>query len=88
MGWMSGALNIILDWRWTFRILGVAGVFMAPLSLLALWEPKSVRERRIERRKGKKVYSIKVSVSIVGIPCRPPIQNCKLIYSKRVLYSY
>lgn len=60
LGWMSGALNIILDWRWTFRILGAAGLLLAPFTVLALWEPSTVRERRLKRRKGKNVYSIKV----------------------------
>ena len=60
---MSGALNVILDWRWTFRILGIAGMVLAPITFIALWEPNTVRNRRLERRKGKKVYSIKVVVN-------------------------
>ena len=57
---MSGAINVVLDWRWTFRILGIAGLVVAPVALLALWEPRSIREKRKMRQKGKTVYTIKV----------------------------
>lgn len=70
LGWMSGALNVVLDWRWTFRILGMAGLVMAPITIIALWEPKTVRERRLKRRKGKRVYSIK-EVVLFLVKCPP-----------------
>ena len=55
---MSGAINNILEWRWTFRLLGIAGYVFLPLAGLAIWEPKQIRERRKERIKGKKTYTI------------------------------
>ena len=58
---MISYINDILGWRWTFRILGSAGCFMVPIAVIALWEPKSVREKRISRMKGKRAYSILVS---------------------------
>ena len=79
LGWMSGALNVILDWRWTFRILGIAGMVLAPITFIALWEPNTVRNRRLERRKGKKVYSIKVCCQ--QFHCRCDCYNLELIYS-------
>lgn len=57
---MSGAINVALDWRWTFRILGIAGLVIVPVVMLALWEPKTIREKRKSRQKGKAVYTIKV----------------------------
>ena len=57
---MSGAINNILEWRWTFRLLGIAGYVFLPLAGLAIWEPKQIRERRKERIKGKKTYTIRV----------------------------
>lgn len=30
---MSGAINVVLDWRWTFRILGIAGLVVAPVAV-------------------------------------------------------
>ena len=57
---MSGAINATLDWRWTFRTLGIAGLLCVPMAFLALWEPKKVRQKRKARRKGKNHYSIKV----------------------------
>ena len=59
-GWMSGAINVALNWRWTFRVLGVGGLVLVPLAAIALWEPKAVREQRIARQEGKTSYSIKV----------------------------
>lgn len=55
---MSGAINSVLDWRWTFRLLGIVGVCFIPLGALALYEPKTTRERRLERVKGKRIYSL------------------------------
>lgn len=59
-GWMAGAINVALNWRWTFRTLGIAGMALLPLAVLALWEPRAVKTRRLARRKGKRTYSIKV----------------------------
>ena len=59
---MAGAINAKLNWRWTFRMLGIAGLAMVPVAMLALWEPKRVREKRKARRKGKPRYSIKVNL--------------------------
>ena len=55
---MSGAINSVLDWRWTFRLLGIAGFCILPLAALALYEPKTTKQRRLERVKGKKTYSV------------------------------
>lgn len=41
-------------------MLGIAGLAMVPVAMIALWEPKRVREKRKARRKGKPSYSIKV----------------------------
>ena len=57
---MSGAINVALDWRWTFRILGIAGLVIVPVVMVALWEPRTIREKRKSRQKGKAVYTIKV----------------------------
>ena len=57
---MIGAINDVLSWRWTFHILGIAGLCLVPLAALALWEPKEVKKKRKARRKGKASYSIKV----------------------------
>ena len=46
LGWMIGAINDVLDWRWTFRILGMAGRVMVPVATLALWEPHDVWMKR------------------------------------------
>ena len=63
-GWMSGAINSELDWRWTFRLLGIAGIAMLPLAMLALWEPKKVREKRKQRIRGKSSYTVWVSLAV------------------------
>ena len=60
LGWMIGAVNDALSWRWTFHILGIAGLVMVPMAMLAMWEPSSVRNSRKARRNGKPSYSIKV----------------------------
>ena len=57
---MIGAVNDALSWRWTFHILGIAGLVMVPVALLAMWEPESVRSSRKARQSGKVSYSIKV----------------------------
>ena len=59
-GWMAGAINVALNWRWTFRTLGIIGMALIPLAVVALWEPKTVRTRRLARRRGKRIYPIKV----------------------------
>jgi len=66
LGWMTGAINVVLDWRWTFRILGIAGLVLVPLVVLALWEPRAIREKRKARQKGKRAYSIKEVVCYLG----------------------
>eukprot|EP00731_Ephydatia_muelleri_P015741 Em0009g165a len=58
-GWMSGAINVALNWRWTFRVLGVVGLVLVPLGAVALWEPRAVQEQRRARQEGKTSYSIK-----------------------------
>ena len=63
-GWMSGAINSVLDWRWTFRLLGIAGLCVLPMAAMALYEPKSIKQRRLKRMKGKKVYSIWVRETV------------------------
>ena len=60
LGWMMGAVSSPLSWRWTFHILGIAGLALIPLTALSMWEPASVRASRQARRKGKTTYSIKV----------------------------
>lgn len=57
---MAGAINVALSWRWTFRILGIVGMALIPLAVVALWEPKAVKTRRLARRRGKRTYPIKV----------------------------
>ena len=57
---MMGAVSHPLSWRWTFHILGIAGLVMVPLAALSMWEPASVKASRQARRKGKVSYSIKV----------------------------
>ena len=57
---MSGAINVALNWRWTFRVLGVVGLVLVPLGAVALWEPRAVQEQRRARQEGKTSYSIKV----------------------------
>lgn len=57
---MIGAVNDSLNWRWTFHILGIAGLVLVPVASLAMWEPASVRNSRKKRRSGKSSYSIKV----------------------------
>ena len=59
---MSGAINSVLEWRWTFRLLGIVGLSVLPIAALTLYEPKTIKQRRMERVKGKKAYSIKVRV--------------------------
>lgn len=69
LGWMIGAINDVLSWRWTFHILGIAGLCLVPLAALALWEPKEVKKKRKARRKGKASYSIKeVVVCLASMP--------------------
>lgn len=58
---MIAYVNEVLSWRWTFIILGISGFVVTPLAAIALWEPRTVREKRKERRRGKKNYSILVS---------------------------
>jgi MFS family permease len=58
---MISFVNEVLSWRWTFIILGIAGFAMTPLAILAMWEPRVVREKRMDRRGGKKSYSLMVS---------------------------
>ena len=60
LGWMMGAVSHPLNWRWTFHILGIAGLVMVPLAVLSMWEPASVKASREARRKGKTSYSIRV----------------------------
>ena len=61
LGWMSGVVNLALSWRWTFHILGIAGLVMTPVAIMAVYEPKTVRLKRKERMKGKATYTILVS---------------------------
>ena len=58
LGWMSGVVNLALSWRWTFHILGIAGLVMTPVAVMAVYEPKTVRLKRKERMKGKATYTI------------------------------
>ena len=60
LGWMSGVVNLVLSWRWTFHILGIAGLLMTPVTMMAVYEPKAVRTKRRERMKGKSTYTILV----------------------------
>ena len=60
LGWMSGRVNLALSWRWTFHILGIAGLSLTPLVIMAVYEPKSVRSKRKERMIGKATYTILV----------------------------
>ena len=62
LGWMSGVVNLALSWRWTFHILGIAGLVMTPVTMMAVYEPKIVRIKRKERMKGKSTYSILVHI--------------------------
>ena len=57
---MSGVVNLALSWRWTFHILGIAGLVMTPVAIMAVYEPKTVRLKRRERMKGKQAYTILV----------------------------
>ncbi|CAI8021136.1 Protein spinster [Geodia barretti] len=59
LGWMMGAVSHPLNWRWTFHILGIAGLVMVPLAVLSMWEPASVKASREARRRGKTSYSIR-----------------------------
>lgn len=61
---MIGAVNDVLSWRWTFHILGIAGLVFVPVTTLAMWEPASVRNNRKARRRGKESYSIKVRIGV------------------------
>ena len=63
IGYLCGALNSALDWRWTFRILGIAGLTMVPVAVVMVWEPKHVRERRKRRKAKKKRITVGVSVA-------------------------
>ena len=69
LGWMSGVVNLALSWRWTFHILGIAGLVMTPIAIMAVYEPKTVRVARKERMKGKSGYSI--LVAIIRSSCNP-----------------
>lgn len=60
LGWMISAVNDTLNWRWTFHILGIAGLALVPVASLAMWEPASVHNSRKKRQSGKPSYSIKV----------------------------
>ena len=51
-------MNLALSWRWTFHILGIAGLVMTPVAIMAVYEPKTVRLKRKERMKGKATYTI------------------------------
>ena len=62
LGWMIGAVNDLLSWRWIFHILGIAGLCLVPLATLAMWEPGHVRRSRKSRQQGKSSYSIKVGL--------------------------
>ena len=57
---MIGAVNDVLNWRWTFHILGIAGLVLIPVASLAMWEPASVRANRRARQSGKPSYTIRV----------------------------
>ena len=61
IGYLCGAINSALDWRWTFRILGITGLAAVPVALATAWEPKSVREKRRRRKAKKKEITIMVS---------------------------
>lgn len=61
IGYICGALNSALDWRWTFRILGIAGLAAVPVALVTAWEPKHVKERRRRRKAKKKEITVEVS---------------------------
>ena len=61
IGYFCGLLNTTLNWRWTFRILGIAGLTVVPLSIFILYEPRVIRENRRQRRRGRSSYSILVS---------------------------
>ena len=65
IGYFSGLLNTNLNWRWTFRILGIAGLSIIPFSIIILYEPRRVRESRRQHRHGKPSYSVKVSLKIL-----------------------
>lgn len=60
IGYFCGLLNTNLNWRWTFRILGIAGLSIVPLSMIILYEPRRIREKRKQCRQGRSSYSIKV----------------------------
>jgi MFS family permease len=59
LGWMIGAVNSALSWRWAFHILGISGLVLVPVAALSVWEPPSVRASRRARQEGKVSYSIK-----------------------------
>ena len=67
LGWMSGVVNLALSWRWTFHILGIAGLVMTPVAIMAVYEPKTVRLKRRERMKGKQAYTILVRSQSIDI---------------------
>ena len=79
---MIGAINDVLDWRWTFRILGMAGLVMVPVATLALWEPHDVWMKRKARQKGKASYSIKVGFSL------PPFFSLSYYCNYSVKFSW
>lgn len=79
LGWMISAVNDSLNWRWTFHILGIAGLALVPVASLAMWEPASVRNSRKKRQSGKPSYSIKVGERGEGLHQRREggrVANC------------
>ena len=57
IGYICGALNHYLSWRWTYHILGIIGLATVPFSLITAWEPKSVKASRKRRKEEKKKNS-------------------------------
>ncbi len=88
LGWMVSYVNETLGWRWTFRILGALGIAITPVAMLALWEPKVVRDKRMSRMTGKRIYSIWVSsqlginISICGLEYTILLQEVTVYLAK------